>query len=228
LSSAEIERVAKIEAVSCKNKIWDAAPSRENGIEQLKFKAAREGATAIGNVSCSPDASSLGKNCWSAIICSAIAYKESAPAKTVAYRESVPSTTEAVGVAAPSFSARGEIDGALAEGLSAVFETTLAENPCIRIVAEDMIQQLAAQMGLEQACGTEQCQIDIAKYAQASFLTRGIIASVGNEYLLSATLIDLSNQRTVATEKRLVSRDALIAETEIAASAISASLKCPN
>ena len=229
LSSAEIERVAKIEAVSCKNKIWDAAPSREDGIEQLKFKAAREGATAIGNITCSPDSSSFGKNCWSAIVCSAIAYKASMPVRVVT--PSAPekqSTKNAVGVAVPSFSARGNIDGAFAEGLSAVFETTLADNPCIRIVAEDVIQQLAAQMGLEQACGTEECQIDIAKHAQASFLARGIIANVGDETLVSASLINLTNRNTVTSEKILTGKDNLVPSIETLGRRISAKITCTS
>ena len=61
-----------IEATSCKNKLWDPEPSREDATNQLRFKAAQLGANGLLNVSCGGErGTSLGKNCWKTITCNA-------------------------------------------------------------------------------------------------------------------------------------------------------------
>ena len=61
-----------IEATSCKNKLWDPEPSREDATNQLRFKAAQLGANGLLNVSCGGErGTSLAKNCWKTITCNA-------------------------------------------------------------------------------------------------------------------------------------------------------------
>lgn len=67
--------LGEIEATSCKNKAWDASPSTENAIVQMKSVARQKGGNAIGNIYCEPPlGTSLGNNCWSSIKCTATAF----------------------------------------------------------------------------------------------------------------------------------------------------------
>lgn len=67
--------IGNVEATSCKNKAWDATPTRENAIVQMKAVTQQRGGNAIANVYCEPPmGTSLGTNCWSSIRCTATAY----------------------------------------------------------------------------------------------------------------------------------------------------------
>ncbi len=74
LRGKKVEIVQTISANSCKNKLWDPDPTRDNAIAQLKVKAARIGANTVTNLYCGDQTgTNLGTNCWSSIECSAAA-----------------------------------------------------------------------------------------------------------------------------------------------------------
>lgn len=136
---------------------------------------------------------------------------------------------ELKGVAISPFAAKGGADAAMAEGLTALLQQELAGAPCVRIVAEDIVADLARQQGLEQACGTESCQIDLATQAQADFLVRGELARVGTAYALTGYLIDLKTQKTESNERVIVTGDnALVGASIELASKLRPALGCPG
>lgn len=63
----------KVSGLSCKNKIWDPAPSRDNAIALMKRQAAELGFATVHSVQVRNDPSAIAKNCWSAIIAEGIA-----------------------------------------------------------------------------------------------------------------------------------------------------------
>ena len=65
---------AIVSGVSCKNKIWDPAPSKEAAISVLKREAKDAGYNTIYIESVTSDPNALLKNCWSAIIAKGIAF----------------------------------------------------------------------------------------------------------------------------------------------------------
>jgi len=65
----------RVGGTSCKNKMWDPAPSEENAINLMKRQAAERGYNAIHSMKVGPDGAALMKNCWSAIHASGIAFK---------------------------------------------------------------------------------------------------------------------------------------------------------
>lgn len=76
LQGRRTEIVQTISATSCKNKLWDPAPTRENAVQQLQVKAARIGANVVTNLFCRDEPSvNLGTNCWSAVVCEAAAVR---------------------------------------------------------------------------------------------------------------------------------------------------------
>ncbi|MEW6778040.1 MAG: SUMF1/EgtB/PvdO family nonheme iron enzyme [Bdellovibrionota bacterium] len=105
------------------------------------------------------------------------------------------------GVAVYPFAAKGGADGATAEALSSLFSLKLQEASGVRIVAEDVIKDLARQQALEQQCGTEACQIDLAKQVHAQKLVRGELLKVGGAYYVTALVLDLSSKKTLFTDK---------------------------
>lgn len=64
----------QVSGYSCKNKIWEAAPSRDNAVALMKKEAAARGFTAIHSVKVYDDPVSVVKNCWSAIKAEGIAF----------------------------------------------------------------------------------------------------------------------------------------------------------
>ena len=71
--SASTERVS---GHSCRNKMWDPAPSDENAIALMKNQAASKGYNAIHSVQVIDDPAAIVKNCWSARIATGIAFKQ--------------------------------------------------------------------------------------------------------------------------------------------------------
>ncbi len=130
------------------------------------------------------------------------------------------------GVAVYPFAAKGGADGSLAEGLSAVFSNEIAAAPCVRIVAEDIIRDLARQQGMEQQCGTESCQIDLAQQAKADILVRGDLAKIGDSFVLTALVVDIVSKQTLLTDKVESSRQELLRQTETLGQRIGAGLAC--
>lgn len=67
--------VGAVEATSCKNKAWDATPTNENAITQLKAFVKERGGNTLANVFCEPpQGTTLSPNCWSSIRCTGTAY----------------------------------------------------------------------------------------------------------------------------------------------------------
>lgn len=62
-----------IEGISCKNKLWESAPSYDKAVAVLKREAKNAGYNSIYIVSVENDANALMKNCWSAIKATGIA-----------------------------------------------------------------------------------------------------------------------------------------------------------
>ncbi|MDO8724108.1 MAG: hypothetical protein Q7J31_18050, partial [Syntrophales bacterium] len=52
LKSLEYRRVGPVEATSCMNQLWDPPASRDNAIDQLRYKASTMGGNAITNLLC--------------------------------------------------------------------------------------------------------------------------------------------------------------------------------
>jgi hypothetical protein len=65
-----------LRATSCKNRLWDAAPTAEDATDQLRVKAARLGGNGLLGVTCeAPGGTSLVTNCWSSLTCHGAAVK---------------------------------------------------------------------------------------------------------------------------------------------------------
>lgn len=74
LQDKEYRRIGQIEATSCMNKLWDAPASRENAIDQLRYKASALGANGITNLICEKgEGTNLAKNCWNSVTCYGVA-----------------------------------------------------------------------------------------------------------------------------------------------------------
>jgi len=66
----------RVGGTSCKNKVWDPAPSRDNAIALMKKQAQSLGFNAIHSVEVRNEAAAVMLNCWSAIVASGIAFKQ--------------------------------------------------------------------------------------------------------------------------------------------------------
>jgi len=74
LQNKEYSRLGQIEATSCMNKIWDAPSSREDAIDQLRYKVAALGGNGITNLLCErQEGTNVAKNCWNSITCYGVA-----------------------------------------------------------------------------------------------------------------------------------------------------------
>ena len=82
-----VANVKRLEATSCKNKLWDKPASADDAISQLRYKASSIGANAITNPTCQQEGTSVVTNCWSSITCTAEALKVDSKAKLVAHME---------------------------------------------------------------------------------------------------------------------------------------------
>ena len=82
LSSVELVETSpentgqEVEGVSCKNKLWEPAPSREAAIEVAKREAARAGYSKlrITSVADGGYGVDLRRNCWSVVVAKGIAF----------------------------------------------------------------------------------------------------------------------------------------------------------
>lgn len=66
----------KVGGTSCKNKVWDPAPSKDNAIALMKSQAAKLGFNAVHTVETHDMAAAVMLNCWSAIVASGIAFHQ--------------------------------------------------------------------------------------------------------------------------------------------------------
>jgi len=76
LDNIDFYVVKEVVGISCfNNLIVDSAASENEALLQLKLSAQKVGADALLNASCKKEGTSLAKNCWSSITCSADAIK---------------------------------------------------------------------------------------------------------------------------------------------------------
>lgn len=66
----------RVIGTSCKNKLWDPEPSRDNALALMKRQAAERGYNAVHSVKVFSDPTAIAKNCWSALIASGIAFDQ--------------------------------------------------------------------------------------------------------------------------------------------------------
>ncbi len=74
LQNKEYRRLGQIEATSCMNKIWDSPASREDAIDQLRYKTSVLGGNGITNMICEQrEGTNVAKNCWNSVTCYGVA-----------------------------------------------------------------------------------------------------------------------------------------------------------
>ena len=66
----------RVFGTSCKNKLYDPAPSRDNALALMKRQAAELGFNAVHSVEVKDDPSPIAKNCWSAIVAEGVAFNQ--------------------------------------------------------------------------------------------------------------------------------------------------------
>tara|TARA_B100000795_G_scaffold255803_1_gene227766 strand:+ start:349 stop:675 length:327 start_codon:yes stop_codon:yes gene_type:complete len=66
----------EVEGVSCKNKLWEPAPTKEAAIQVAKLEAAKAGYTKlrVTSVKKGGNVIDLRRNCWSVILAKGIAF----------------------------------------------------------------------------------------------------------------------------------------------------------
>lgn len=85
LQKFDYKRLGPIEATSCMNKLWDKPATREDAIDQLRYKASALGGNAITNVACEGlEGTNVAKNCWNSVTCYAAAISVGEQTKSVA------------------------------------------------------------------------------------------------------------------------------------------------
>lgn len=57
----------QVEGISCRNKIWEPAPTNESAIAVMRREAASAGFNSVHLTSVGPASNALMMNCWSAI-----------------------------------------------------------------------------------------------------------------------------------------------------------------
>lgn len=76
LKGLDFDFLGSVKATSCFNNfILDDPASKEDAMNQLKYKASIMGADAVINPICSKEGTSLTKNCWTSITCEAAAIR---------------------------------------------------------------------------------------------------------------------------------------------------------
>ena len=67
---------ANLTGISCKNKLWEPAPTEAVAISVLKKQASAAGFNAVYINSVEQDPNAISKNCWSAIIATGVAFNK--------------------------------------------------------------------------------------------------------------------------------------------------------
>lgn len=73
-----------VSGYSCKNLLWQPAPSRDNAVNLMKRQALERGYNAIHSVTIEDDPAALVKNCWSGILAKGTAFTLATSAATTA------------------------------------------------------------------------------------------------------------------------------------------------
>jgi hypothetical protein len=63
-----------VSGISCKNRLWDPAPTTEAAVLVLRREARKAGFNSVFVQDVLPDEAALSKNCWSAIIARGLAF----------------------------------------------------------------------------------------------------------------------------------------------------------
>ncbi len=119
-----------------------------------------------------------------------------------------------VGVAVYPFAGKGGAEASLAEAVSGLFSNSISSGSGLRLVGSEIIADLAKQAGLEQACGAQSCQVDLAAQAKADFLVRGELLRIQGDYFLTTQVIDLHTKETVFADRIKTNRDKIVDETD--------------
>lgn len=83
LKGVDFDFLGSVKATSCfNNLVLDDPASKEDAMNQLKYKASIMGADAVINPMCSKEGTSLAKNCWTSITCEAAAIRINNKEKT--------------------------------------------------------------------------------------------------------------------------------------------------
>jgi hypothetical protein len=76
LKGIDFDFIGSVKATSCfNNPIIDDPASKNDAMNQVKYKASIMGADAVINPICSKEGTSLSKNCWTSITCEAAAIR---------------------------------------------------------------------------------------------------------------------------------------------------------
>jgi hypothetical protein len=68
--------IKPVQAISCKKKPWGEGVSKEDAIDQLRYKAYKDGANALFRIFCEPEESiGLSSTCLSSVTCHGVAIK---------------------------------------------------------------------------------------------------------------------------------------------------------
>jgi hypothetical protein len=70
-----MQSLGEVVGYSCRNMIWDPEATADTATYQLKLVAAQRGASAISSPTCVEESVTLGKNCWQAFTCQAVALR---------------------------------------------------------------------------------------------------------------------------------------------------------
>ncbi len=124
------------------------------------------------------------------------------------------STGRLRGVAVYPFAAKGGVDPSLAEAVSGLFSNYIAASNGLRLVGEEVITALAKQVGLEQSCGSESCQVDLAAQAKADYLVRGDLLRIQEDYYLTTQVIDLVSKETVFADRIKTNKVQIVDQTD--------------
>ena len=69
--------LSSVESLSCRHFAWDPAPTLNDSLEQLKYKAIQAGGNAVIGVSCTRTGVDYGTNCFKSVICEGTAVQAS-------------------------------------------------------------------------------------------------------------------------------------------------------
>lgn len=76
LKGIDFDFLGSVNATSCfNNLVTDDQSSKNDAMNQVKYKASIMGADAVINPICSKEGTSLSKNCWTSITCEAAAIR---------------------------------------------------------------------------------------------------------------------------------------------------------
>ena len=73
LPNIKYKRLGTIEGYSCMYWEWGPRSSREEAIDQLRYRASALGGNGIANLACTEEGLSFAKNCYNSVTCNAVA-----------------------------------------------------------------------------------------------------------------------------------------------------------